>query len=168
MRMLTLATVAAFAVAPAALAETYRTHPEASVQVTVGPQLMKKAKTTYGVREVERLAAELQADVAREIARTGIMAGGKVELVLVDAKPNRPTLKQMSDRPGLSYQSFGVGGAKIEGQLVSMDGQVTPVSYKWYETDISQAWPKTTWFDAQWTFDRFAGRLARGQRLASR
>lgn len=165
MRILTLAVVAALAGAPAALAQTSA---PASVHVTVGAELMKKATTTYGVAEVERLAAELQADVSREVGRTGVLSGGKVELVLVDAVPNRPTFKQMGDKPGLSFQSFGLGGAKIEGQLISVDGQVTPVSYKWYETDIEHAWPKSTWSDAQWTFDRFAGRLARGQSLASR
>jgi hypothetical protein len=165
MRALPLAAAVALALAPAAFAQTAA---PAAVHVSVGPELMKKAQTTYGVAEVDRLAAELQADVSREMSRTGVLAGGKVELVLVDAVPNRPTFKQMNDRNGLSFHSFGVGGAKIEGQLVSLDGQVTPVSYKWYETDISESWPKSTWSDAQWTFGRFAGRLARGQSLASR
>ena len=76
-------------------------------------------------------------------------------------------IKQLGDKPGLSFESFGVGGAKIEGRAVAADGAVTPLKYSFYETDIRQAPYRSTWSDAQWTFDRFASRLGRGQALAS-
>lgn len=138
--------------------------PISRVTVEIGPKLQEKAVEDYGVRDVDRLAAELQEEVEHALSRSGGLTadGGRLELVLVDAKPNRPTFKQMSDRPGLSMQSFGIGGAKIEGRAVYADGTTVPVSYKWYETDIRLSQPSTTWSDAQRTFDRFALKLARG------
>lgn len=140
----------------------------ASVSVTIGPELQKTALKKYGIKDVNRLAESLRSDVERELTKTGAYDGARVELVLVDAKPNRPTFKQMGDNPGLSYQSFGLGGAKIEGQAIAADGTVTPLRYGWYETDIGQTWYQSTWSDAEWTFDRFATKLSRGEALASR
>lgn len=163
MRIIALAAAAALlASGTAALAAP------ASVSVTVGPELQRKAVKTYGVKDVNRLADNLRADVERELIKTGAYDGARVELILVDAKPNRPTFKQLGDKPGLSYQSFSIGGAKIEGQITVADGTVTPISYRWYQPDIRQTWYQSTWTDAEWTIDRFATKLGRGQALASR
>ncbi|MFN3514416.1 MAG: hypothetical protein ACK41C_15315 [Phenylobacterium sp.] len=162
MRTWIIAACAAFGLAGSALAQA------PTVSVVVGPDLQKKAEKTYGVREVERLAAELRREVEQELDRTGVLAGGRVELTLVDARPNRPTMKQLGDTPGLSYRSFGVGGAALEGRAVSIDGEVTPLRYNWYETDIRQAWYQSTWADAERAFDRFARRLSRGTVYAQR
>ena len=89
-------------------------------------------------------------------------------MVLTDAVPNRPTFKQLGDTPGLSYESFGLGGAKIEGRAVTANGAISPISYKYYETDIRQARHGGTWADAEQTFSMFAYALGRGQVLASR
>jgi hypothetical protein len=140
----------------------------ASVNVSIGPALQAKAASTYGVREVDQLAGELRKSVERQLARTGAYDGEHVDLVLVDAVPNRPTFKQMGDTPGLSYQSFGVGGARIEGRAVAANGAVTPLSYHYYEPDIRFARRSGTWSDAEWTLDRFAYQLGRGQAIASR
>ena len=117
---------------------------------------------------MDRLATELRENVARDVARTGAYDGSRIELVLVDAQPNRPTFKQMSDKPGLSFESFGIGGARIEGKAIAPGGAVTPVKYSYYETDIRQSRGHSTWSDAQWTINRFAYRLANGKSVASR
>ena len=140
----------------------------AAVTVSIGPALQEKAQETYGVRELQYLADDLQRAVERQLTRTGAYDGARVELTITDAKPNRPTFKQMGDKPGLSVQSFGIGGAAVEGRIVAADGSVTPVGYKWYETDIRQAYGNGTWQDAQWTFQRLAHRLGRGDQLAAR
>jgi hypothetical protein len=162
MRRLALITAAFALAASAAVAAP------AAVTVTVGPELQRKATKDYGLRDIERLTAELQKDVSKSLADSGRYADARVELTLVDAKPNRPTFKQMGDTPGLSMLSHGIGGAQIEGRIVAVDGAVTPISYSWYETDIRESWGVTTWHDAQWTFERFAKRIARGDRLAAR
>jgi hypothetical protein len=162
MRTLALAVVALLASGSAALATP------ASVTVTIGPELRVKAEKTYGVKEVDDLAQRLGKSVVRELTKTGAYDSAHVDLVLVDAVPNRPTFKQLGDTPGLSFQSFGIGGAKIEGSITTPDGRVIPVSYKYYEPDIRYAHANWTWSDATWTFDRFASRLGRGKALASR
>ena len=166
MRAVLLATFASLALAGSALAvEPLAT---TSVEVKLSPELQKKAADDYGVRDVQRLADDLKKDVERELDRTGVLAGGRVELTLVDARPNRPTFKQLGDRPGLSFESFGTGGATIEGQAISVDGHVTPVRYQWYESDIRQAKLTTTWSDAGRAIDRFAFQLGRGEVYARR
>ncbi len=166
MRVLMFAAFAALGLVGAALAEPLST--VASVEVTIGSELKKKAAKEYGVKDVDRLAEELRKDVERQMERTGVLAGGRVELTLVDVKPNRPTMKQLGDKPGLSYQSFGIGGAAIEGRAIALDGSVTPISYRWYENDIRDAWYQSTWADAEHAFDRFARRLGQGKAYAQR
>ena len=140
----------------------------ASVSVTVGPELQKKFDKTYGLREAQLLTADLQQSVESALAKTAAHDGARIELVLTDVKPNRPTFKQMADTPGLSMQSFGIGGAAIEGRIVAADGRESPVKYSWYENDIQQSYGAWIWHDAEWTFDRFARRLAKGQEVARR
>lgn len=162
MRTIAVAAVALLASASAALAAPQ------SVTVAIGPKLQAKAAEKYGERDVADLAAQLQSSVTRELGKSGAYDGQRIELTLVDAVPNRPTFKQLGDTPGLDLRSFGVGGATIEGRAVAPDGHVTPLRYKWYETDIRQARGMATWTDAQWTIDRFADALGRGKALASR
>lgn len=140
----------------------------AAISVTVAPKLQKMFTDTYGQREADQLTRDLQTSVERALSRTPAYDGARVELVLADVQPNRPTFKQLGDKPGLSAESFGVGGAKIEGRIVYADGRERPLKFSWYETDISQAYGNWVWSDATWTFDRFARRLARGEDVAER
>jgi hypothetical protein len=135
----------------------------AAVSVQVAPQLQAKAAKTYGVRDIDQLAGALRADVERQLARTGAYQDASVELVLADAVPNRPTVKQMGARPGLSFRSLGVGGARIEGRIVGADGRVTPVHFQYYSATLRDVTVPTTWGDAGWTFQRFAYELGRGR-----
>lgn len=138
------------------------------VEVTISPELQKKAAADLGVKDVDRLAAELRKDVTRELERTGVLAGGRMELVLTDVRPNRPTFRQLGNQPSLSYESFGIGGATIDGRAISVTGEVTPIHFQWYESDIREAWTKSTWSDANYAFDRFAYRYGRGESYAAR
>jgi hypothetical protein len=167
MRTPILATVV-LATAGLAASTTVAFATPASVSVSIGPELQAKAAATLGQRDVNDLAKELRTRVEKELARTGAYDGQRIELELTDVQPNRPTFKQLSDTPGLSYESFGIGGARIEGSAIAPDGHVTPISYKYYETDIRDARRGGTWVDAEWTIDRFAHRLGRGEAVASR
>jgi hypothetical protein len=154
MRTVALATATVLLSATAALAAP------ATVNVTISPELQAKAAKKYGVRDINELAASLKKSVVGELARSGAYADAKIDLVLADAKPNRPTFKQMGDTPGLSFESFGIGGARITGTATAANGAVTPLDYRWYETDIRWAQYNATWGDAYTTFQRFAHRLA--------
>ncbi|PZQ54030.1 MAG: hypothetical protein DI570_23485, partial [Phenylobacterium zucineum] len=122
MRVLFLSAAALLSSAGLALAAP------ASVNVTVAPELQKTFDKTYGVREAAQLTTDLRQSVEKSLARSMAYEGARIELVLTDAKPNRPTFKQLSDTPGLSMESFGVGGASVEGRIIAADGAVTPVA----------------------------------------
>ncbi|WP_293676559.1 hypothetical protein [uncultured Phenylobacterium sp.] len=162
MRLIAIAAVAALLSGTSALAAP------AAVNVSLTPQLQKKFDKTFGQREAELLTHDLRTSVEKQLAKTGAHDGARIELTLIDAKPNRPTFKQLGDRPGLSLESIGIGGAAIEGRIVAADGAETPIAYRWYETDIRQVRGGWTWSDATETFDRFARRLAKGEELARR
>lgn len=140
----------------------------AEVRVAVAPALQATFEKTYGVREANLLKDELRKSVEQSLADSRALDGARIELTLVDVKPNRPTFKQLADTPGLSMQSFGVGGAALEGRVIAADGTERPVAYSWYESDFRQAYGRWVWSDAEWAFDRFARKLARGETLARR
>lgn len=130
------------------------------VKVSIGPKLAEKVKD-IGQRDFDILASQLQRAVERRLPpRPG---GGTLDLVIEDAKPNHPTPQQLGNTPGLSYQSFGVGGARITGRYVDPAGKSTPIAYSWWETDIRWARYGSTWHDAENAFDRLADRLVKDQ-----
>jgi hypothetical protein len=156
MRVALLSALLALGAAQAALAA-----PAVSqVRVSIGADLAKKADT-LGTREFEILSRDLKRSVERKL-KPG-PGGGVLDLVIEDARPNRPTLEQLGKTPGLSYESFGVGGARISGDYVDPAGNRTPIAYDWYETDIRWARTGGTWHDAETAFDRLADRLSKDQ-----
>ena|SRR5258706_8461660 len=167
MKSLILATAMALGAVSAAHAAL--STPISAVTVDIGPALQAKADK-YGQKDIDKLAKELRQDVERSLSRTGSAGpgGAVLHLVLADAVPNRPTFKQLGDHVGLSYESFGVGGATIDGAVIYPDGRNQPVHYRWYETDIRQSADTWTWTDATWTFQQFADRLATGKAYAER
>src|SRR5690242_18706293 len=108
MRLAALTLAAALGLADAAAAQV------PAVSVTIGPKLQDKADE-LGQRELDHLALDLQRSVESRLAGQA----GRYELTLIDARPNRPTFEQLGDKPGLSMESFGVGGATIEGAYVA-------------------------------------------------
>lgn len=164
MRLKALLTTTLIASAVAFAAHAAPLGPVATVNVTIGPDLQKKADQ-YGQRDLDELTVNLRDSVERSLKRSGGLSpsGGTLDLVIEDAAPNRPTMRQMSIKPGLSYESFGIGGAKIGGVLTAPDGKKTSVGYGWYETDIRWSRAASTWMDAESTFDRFARRLVTGE-----
>lgn len=134
----------------------------ATVRVAIGPDLAKKTEI-MDAREFDYLTRELKKSVERTLNQSGALGpdGGELDLVIEDARPNRPTMQQMSRRPGLSYSSFGVGGARVSGEYRAASGARTPVDYSWYETDITWSDTNSTWSDANRAFDQLAARLAK-------
>lgn len=142
--------------------------PGPQVTVRLSPALRENAEKTYGLTEVEAQAERLRTLVTEDLEQMGVMAGGKVDLVLVDLKPSRPTRQEMLSRPGLSFRSAALGGARIEGQMTTFDGRVTPLSFTWFASDLGDSRRQSVWGDAQWAFERFSHRLSRGQLYALR
>jgi len=136
--------------------------PVSQISVAFDQKLLDKQEHVIGAREQARLEKQLRTSVERELGGLD-RNGGRLELVIEDAKPNRPTWTEMSYKTGLSYaHSFGIGGAKIKGVYVAPDGSRTPVSYQWYDSDIRNSRFVSEWHDVDRTFDRFARRLGEG------
>jgi len=120
----------------------------------------------YGERELQLLTERLQSKIERKFAKKGIAVADNASTVLrvtiANAKPNRPTYKQLSKDVRLSFQSFGTGGAEIESELIAAGGRsLGAINYKWYETDIRDSKYGGTWTDAHRAFSRYASRAAK-------
>lgn len=151
-----LAAVLAFSAAPA-MAEP------ALISVSLSPELQEKAEE-LGPREVQEQADRLAELVGRALARDGDLDGARIELVLTDLRPNRPTFQQMADRPGLDgFRSQSIGGAAIEGQITTADGRTVPVRYDWFSHNLADVRGFTTWQDADRAYRRLAVNLADGR-----
>ena len=120
----------------------------------------------YGDRDLQRLTKRLQSKLEASLVKKGLniseTAPTVLRVTLVDAKPNRPTFKQLGREAGLSIRSFGIGGAKMESELIAAGGQsLGTINYKWYENDIRDAQYGGTWTDANRAIDRFAKKTAK-------
>lgn len=168
------ALIAAAAAATVLSGAAHAAQPTASksqVTVTVGGDLLKEIDK-LGERDVQQqvddLADVIQRELARDAAGENRWAGAQVSLVLTDLKPNRPTMQQAMDRPGLSiFDSKSIGGATIEGEIITASGERLPVRYERYSTSIADVFGYTTWSDADRAFDGLAANMRRG-RLVSR
>ena len=132
-----------------------------TVEAKVSPEFQTKLEDDYGVREARILTQALTTKVEGAFARQGVRAD-RVVVTIEDAKPNRPTMQQISDTPGLDpMRSVSVGGARVTGTAYDARGTAMgTLEYDWYETDLTNVIASTTWSDARWSFDRFARRFA--------
>lgn len=134
-----------------------------AVNVTIGPEVLEHADE-LGRREVQQQASRLADVVRRTLVRRGALDGAEVNLTLTDLKPNRPTMQQMADRPGLDgIRSVSIGGAAISGHVTTADGLIHPVEYDWYSTSIAEVQGFTAWQDADRAYRRLAANLADGR-----
>lgn len=120
----------------------------------------------YGERDLNQLSERLEDKLEQRLVKKGITVSDDAAVTLVvtieDAKPNRPTFKQLSNEPGLSFQSFGIGGAEFTGALLDAQGNnLGTMDYKWYESDIRDAAFGGTWSDANVAIRRFAKKAAK-------
>lgn len=129
----------------------------AQVNVVVGAQLKAKARR-YGEREFAYLNTDL-ADTVRKAAAKGGFT--RLDLVLEDARPNRPTFAMLSRNTSLSLRSIGVGGATVTGTAYGPAG-AQPLTFSWYETDLRNEVGVSTWSDAGRAFQFLASDLSRG------
>jgi len=132
------------------------------VTVSIGPALQVKAKD-YGERELSDLAKDLHDEVARAAARARGPRPIRIDLVIEDATPNRPTFDQLGRTPGLSLRSIGLGGARVSGVVTYADGAQRPFREQFYETDLYNERGATTWSDADRAFDKVADAVHDGR-----
>lgn len=115
----------------------------------------------YGEKDVAQLAARLESRILSQMEKRGVAtspnAATVLRVTLTNAKPNRPTFRQLSQEAGLSFRSISIGGAEMEAELISADGSsIGTMQYRWYDNDIRDAQFAGTWTDAYRSIDRFA------------
>ncbi len=132
-----------------------------TVDAKVSPEFQKKLDDDIGAREAATLAEAVTRKVTDVFTARGIQAD-RVVVTIEDARPNRPTFQQASDKPGLDVmRSISIGGAKVSGVAFDASGkEIGRLDYNWYENDLSNVIGSATWTDARTTFARFANRFA--------
>lgn len=120
----------------------------------------------YGEEALEDLRLDLFEDITRRLEKEGLQvaenAPAKLVLTIEDVKNNRPTFEQLSREPSLSYQSFGIGGAELKGELFDASGiSLGTMDYRWYDSFIQNAnFASGTWTDTKRAFGRFSKKVA--------
>ena len=132
-----------------------------TVETKMSTAFQEKLDDDIGVREARVLSDALTQKLTRVFTEQGVQAE-RIVVTIEDARPNRPTMEQVSQKPGLdSMRSISLGGAKLSGIAYNAAGQeIGRFDYRWYETDLSNVVAATTWSDARSTFDKFARRFA--------
>ncbi|MCF6292555.1 MAG: DUF3313 domain-containing protein [Robiginitomaculum sp.] len=118
----------------------------------------------YDERDVTKMQAVLQEKMLSALQQGGLLAdtGLRLELIITELKPNRPTMAQYRSKPGLSAESIALGGASVTGRLLDAEGNsVADIQFKWEENWLGQAYGSTTWYDARRAFDKLARKLVR-------
>jgi len=131
------------------------------VAVTYSDDFAEELSENYGEREGETLTEEIVEDLDRAFAKVGVDPA-RVDITIVNAKPNRPTLEQMSARPGLdSFRSISLGGMELVGTAYDTDGNVLATQeYGWFENNLRDVVGSGVWTDAKRASSRFAKKMA--------
>jgi hypothetical protein len=136
--------------------------------VSFSPEFETELNEELGVREGDVLREDVERSIAAALARRGVTVGeggGTIEVVILDASPNRPTRQQLSDEPSLDFmRSFSIGGAELHGVIRGANGEVlTEVEHRRYNSSITEFHgmpPAYTWSEARGAILRFANKVA--------
>jgi hypothetical protein len=133
-----------------------------STPVSFSPEFQTALEEDYGVREGEVLRTAVTDAISRELARRGVSNNDvSVDVTIVDAEPNRPTMQQMVERPFLDFQSVSIGGAELHAVVRGTNGATTEVTHRRYNhslADLGNA--ATTWTEARHAIRQFAVKVA--------
>ena len=133
-----------------------------STPVSFSPEFQSSLEEDYGLREGEVLRTAVTDAISRELTRRGVSADqANIEVTIVDAEPNRPTMQQLFDRPSLDMSSISIGGAELRAVIHNANGATTEVSHRRYNHSLSDVvGPATTWTEARRAIRQFAVKVA--------
>lgn len=167
------ATVAAFAALT--LASNAAAAPVTIAPVTFSAEFQTALNDDLGAREGPFLQRVVEQNLAGALSRAGASVGSSggltIETTIIDADPNKPTLEQLSDTPGLSaIDSVSLGGAELVAVIRAPDGSVVAeVRHRRYSTTIAEVVPASgQWTDAHRAIRQFATKVAAAYRANAR
>lgn len=140
--------------------------PVATPTPALSADLQEDLTETYGEDEGAYLQRETLRMVQAALARAGaqpVEAGGAltVEITIVRATPNRPTIHQLHDMPGLSMQSLSIGGAEFEAVIRDASGaERARVTHERFAFDVTDSIGAGVWSDARQAMRGFARKVA--------
>lgn len=153
-----LSAIAALAFATAAAAQ-----PVTASQISFSPEFQTNVEEELGTREGEYLRASVADAVNAALIRHGVRNAGAIDISILDADPNKPTMQQIADTPGLDYfYSSSLGSAELHATLRDANGAVIgEVSHRERDYDIDQyLGAASTWTTARHAINRFAEKIA--------
>jgi len=133
-----------------------------STPVSFSAEFQTALEEDLGVREGEVLRAAVTDAIARELARRGVSAdSASIEVTIVDADPNRPTMQQLVDQPSLGFQSVSIGGAELRAVVRGANGATTEVTHRRYNHSLADLGAAAaTWTEARRAIRQFAVKVA--------
>lgn len=155
-RLMFCAAAAALLAGPMAAAD-----PVAVSGVRFAPDLQETFEEDYGVREQDTL----RQIITRALAQATVSGpdGLSIEVTVLEAMPNRPTMEQARGQPGLDmFRSISIGGAKLTGVVRDANNVVVAeVTHEFRQDDIDSVVGASTWSDARRAAQGFARKVAR-------
>lgn len=132
------------------------------VEVNFSDTFSDMLQNEFGMREAEILREIIARDLYRVDRKAKIQLSRAV-VTIEAAKPNKPTLEQLSGNAGLSYSgSFGVGGMTLNAVFIDSNGRTSRAIHEsWFGDDLHSAKHLGTWGDARRASKRFAKKLKR-------
>lgn len=151
----------------AVLAFAHAAHAQTISPVSFSPEFQVLVDEELGAREGEYLRETVSQRVAAALARRGVPVGQganvTIEISIIDADPNRPTMQQLSGNLGLDgLRSVSIGGAELQAVLRGGDGRVlTEVTHRRYDHSLADLLgPPDTWQAARQAINQFANKVA--------
>ena len=131
------------------------------VNVSFSEDFSEKLAEDYGEREGEYLTREITEDI-QEAFEDAEIKPARVDVTILDAKPNRPTFEQLTDEPSLSAtRSRSIGGMDLSAVAFDADGnELGTEAYDWFSSSLRDVVVASTWSDAGRASRRFANRLS--------
>ena len=122
----------------------------------------------YGDKEIEFLLEDMEKEITRDFAKRGLTlsdtAPTLLRVTINKVRPNRPTHNQLSEDIGLSFSSFGIGGADVSAEIIAEGGTVVGTAdYDYYSNfnDSINLSGSSTWFDTSRAFSKFSRSLTK-------
>lgn len=121
----------------------------------------------YGEKEISYLIKKMNEELEDDLAKQGVVLSGTapttMRVTIEKVQPNRPTFNQLSRDSSLSFNSYGVGGAKISADIRNAhDVSIGNVNYDYFTTFSDHPFrPPATWYDTTRAFSRFSKKLSK-------